>query len=344
MKLFLVILASVLITVSSSPYPQHPAYGLVRDGNGQIQLVSADAEHDPELSPFFTASTDVFFTLFTNANRAGVTFYLSDNGATLLTSTFNPTKQTRVVIHGWTNNGLAETPVQIKNALLDRDDFNVIIVDWGAGANDWNYNAVVARCPDVAVVTGQMIKQLKDHLGVNPSSVAISGHSLGTHIAGLAGKYLITQGVGKLDQIVGMEPPYLGFNLNYPDTLLTKNDASHVQVIHTGILSFGEALGTADYYPNYGKGQPGCGWDLAGLCAHERSWFFYVESIKASSGVGNKFIARRCANYAAITSKNCVASGANSWMGGEPLDVAASGFYFMNVNAAAPFAKGAAGA
>lgn len=54
-------------------------------------------------------------------------------------------------------------------------------------------------------------------------------------------------------------------------------DAGFVQVIHTngGLLGWSDPLGDADFYPNGGSSQAGCGLDLAGKCAEQKIWIFY---------------------------------------------------------------------
>lgn len=39
---------------------------------------------------------------------------------------FNPSLWTKVLIHGWNNDGSSEFPQMFKNAYLRRDDYNVI--------------------------------------------------------------------------------------------------------------------------------------------------------------------------------------------------------------------------
>jgi len=44
-----------------------------------------------------------------------------------------------------------------------------------------------------------------------------------------------------------------------PGERIDRSDAARVQVIHTSILGLEEPIGNADFYPNGGKSQPGCG-------------------------------------------------------------------------------------
>ncbi len=78
----------------------------------------------------------------------------------------------------------------------------------------------------------------------------------------------------------------------------------------------------------------GCGLDLTGACAHERSNLFYAESINS-----NRFVARQCTGFQQIRDRNCPGTGVTATMGGE-VPKALSGVFFLQTNSAAPFAMG----
>lgn len=69
----------------------------------------------------------------------------------------------------------------------------------------------------------------------------IVGHSLGAHLAGIAGKK-ISQ-LNKIGSIVGLDPAAVLFNLNETELRLANTDAEYVQIIHTdtdgGRFAFG---------------------------------------------------------------------------------------------------------
>ncbi|KAG5668797.1 hypothetical protein PVAND_016723 [Polypedilum vanderplanki] len=69
------------------------------------------------------------------------------------------------------------------------------------------------------------------------------------------------------------------------------------------------------------------------LVAHERSNLFYSESVRS-----NRFVARRCTGYAQITARNCPGSGTGI-MGGDA-SKSINGVFFLETNAASPFARG----
>lgn len=66
--------------------------------------------------------------------------------------------------------------------------------------------------------------------------------------------------------IQALDPAMPGFIFAGPGAGVTASDAPNVHVIHTnaGGLGLTRRAGTADFYPNGGSSQPGCGIDLYG--------------------------------------------------------------------------------
>lgn len=96
-----------------------------------------------------------------------------------------------------------------------------------------------------------------DH-GMKLQDLTVVGHSLGSHIAGLAAKQL--RSGGRIAVIIGLDPASVLFDFLETEERLCDTDAEYVQVIHTdsGHYSFEYPIGHADFYPNGGKSQPGC--------------------------------------------------------------------------------------
>lgn len=76
----------------------------------------------------------------------------------------------------------------------------------------------------------------------------------------------------------------------------------------------------------------GCGIDLTGNCAHERSIHLYAESITS-----NRFVGRQCSGYQQIVTQNCPGIGSGR-MGGDDVK-ALSGVFFIATNSVPPFAQ-----
>ncbi|XP_019557991.3 phospholipase A1 VesT1.02 [Aedes albopictus] len=318
------------------PVEQSP-WSLVPDGNGHLHLVNTDpynlaGQEEPEAH--FNADTQTIFRLFTRNNRnTGHVITLGNAGT--LGGFWNGGRQTRFIIHGWNNNGGSPVNTQIRNAYLDRGDFNVITVDWGAGAQNPNYVTARNHINAVGATVGRFVDFLNQSGGMSFNNVYITGHSLGGHTAGIAGKRVTR---GRLHTVVALDPALPLFSINAPNERVAPTDANYVEVIHTnaGLLGFDLPIGQADFYPNGGRSQPGCGVDVAGTCAHSRAWEFFAESVRTG-----RFNSVRCANYDQILNNNCVSSGPNRNMGGEPSNIGiASGVYHLITNAASPFARG----
>ncbi|EAT41287.1 AAEL007044-PA [Aedes aegypti] len=323
--------------IEHMPVEQSP-WSLVPDGNGHLHLVNTDpynlaGQEEPEA--YFNADTQTIFRLFTRANRNTNGHVIQLGNAGSLGSFWNGGRQTRLIIHGWNNNGGSPVNTQIRNAYLDRGDFNVITVDWGAGAQNPNYLTARNHINAVGATVARFVDFLNQSGGMSFNNVYITGHSLGGHTAGIAGKRVTR---GRLHSVIALDPALPLFSINAPNERVAPTDANYVEVIHTnaGLLGFDLPIGQADFYPNGGRSQPGCGVDVAGTCAHSRAWEFFAESVRTG-----RFNSVRCANYDQILNNNCVSSGPNRNMGGEPSNIGiASGVYHLTTNAGSPFARG----
>lgn len=297
-----------------------------------------DPEHPVEFNvseQFYNAASSTKFFLYTKKEPIRRQIILEDLES-IKASSFNPKNSIRFLIHGWQDNERSKMIQTIKDAYMETADFNIIVVDWGKGASSLNYYASRHRIGNVAEVVKRFIDFLVLNLKVNTKQMQLVGHSLGAHIAGLTGKALE---VGRIPVIVGLDPALPLFSIKKPKDRLDVSDADYVEVIHTagGSLGFDDPIGKADFYPNYGRSQPGCGLDLTGACAHSRAYAFFAESI--FTGVG--FWSDQCGEYNEIKKKKCAQTGIIVTLGGDPLVITrAIGNYHLQTNKQSPFAKG----
>jgi pancreatic triacylglycerol lipase len=126
------------------------------------------------------------------------------------------------------------------------------------------------------------------------------------------------------------------FSLNDPTDRVASTDGVYVEVMHTngGLLGFREPIGQADFFPNFGRSQPGCGLDPAGSCAHLRTALFYAESITS------RFTSRQCVSFEEIDNNQCTPTGVTASMGGPFGNIGLTGNFHLTTNAAAPFSQG----
>ena len=91
--------------------------------------------------------------------------------------------------------------LKLKTELLNREDCNVILVDWPKGAKGppWNYGQAAGNTRLVGVQTAELIRFLISSTSSGSASSTdrfyIVGFSLGAQVAGYAGSYLQAHGM-----------------------------------------------------------------------------------------------------------------------------------------------------
>ncbi|CAG9811887.1 unnamed protein product [Chironomus riparius] len=336
MKLVLVIFALVVCGVYSNPIQQSTDFieperwTVTKDGEGRMRLIDLNPiVAEPE--PFFDPIADMFFLLFTRSNPT-VGQRITFDVQSIENSNFIRGGGARFLIHGWGSSSNSGENSFTRNEFLARSDLNVIVVDWSVGAGANNYITARNRVGPAGQVVGQFIDFLNENGFVQHNQVHIVGHSLGSHVAGHAGKNTFR---GQLNAIFGTDPAGPLFNVNNPDRLDT-SDAFYTEAIHTnaGTLGFDAPITHASFYPNWGSSQPGCGVDIGGGCAHGRATRLYSESVNS-----DQFRSRQCNGYEDIVARNCPETGVIGILGGDSAK-AIRGVFFLETNAEAPFAMG----
>ena len=86
-------------------------------------------------------------------------------------------------------------------ALLERDDMNVIVVAWEKGSHV-SYHQAAANCRLVGAQIAYLVELLHNKTGLDFRKVHLIGFSLGSHVVGYAGKHLQANG-HKIARITG---------------------------------------------------------------------------------------------------------------------------------------------
>lgn len=260
-----------------------------------------------------SSQEDIVYHFFSQRDPEAGVDITSTNIEALKSTRFSILRDTVFLIHGWKGDNDASSNLHMKEAILAKYNVNVFIVDWSVLAQK-NYISAKNAVLPVGQYVASFINSLVDRYRLRLSKVGLVGFSLGAHVAGNAGAALN----GEVDHIVGLDPAGPLFTVRNTDERLDPTDAKFVHVIHTngGLLGFKQPSGHADYYPNGGSSQAGCGIDIAGTCAHSRAYAYYSEAIVSS---GNDFVAKQCSSYRDYSRDRC-GDNARSTMGGYTVD------------------------
>uniref|UniRef100_A0A182Y8X3 Lipase domain-containing protein n=1 Tax=Anopheles stephensi TaxID=30069 RepID=A0A182Y8X3_ANOST len=283
----------------------------------------------------FAETANISFHLFTRQNPTA-SQRLVPTVESVNASYFNASRPTRVIVHGFCNCQHSDFCQSIKDALLYANDLNIISIDWSDTAGLLDYILLRLRLDQVAASLANFVDFLHNTTDLDMSQVHLIGHSLGAHLAGLSGKRVTT---GRVGAIVGLDPAGPLFSSRDSTTRLDSTDAQYVEVIHTngGTLGMYDPIGTADFYPNGGKSQPGClPWIFGMSCSHGRAWELYAESVYTPVG----FKAVPCDSIQQIEGSVCRIDLPKVDMGGEPVNVTKSGLYVLSTNNSFPYARG----
>lgn len=98
-------------------------------------------------------------------------------------------KNTIFVIHGWIDSHTTLMAQIVKNAYLVATDVNVFIVDWSKVASE-EYVHARNQVVTIGTTLGIMINIMFHNQLLTLDKVSLVGHSLGAHVAGIAGKAL----------------------------------------------------------------------------------------------------------------------------------------------------------
>lgn len=214
--------------------------------------------------------------------------------------------RTFFVVHGFNDKTTNAWVQDLKDALLERLECNVVLVDWAAGAQaSRNYLQAASNTRVVGAELARLAAMLSDEGVIPLDTMHVIGHSLGAHAAGYAGKQLD----GRLGRITALDAAQPAFEDQAAEVRVAAGDARFVDVVHTNGVPFiptlglgvMHAVGDVDFYLNGGTVQPGCFvpklpavqslMDLAALpvsvlgdmlsCSHRRAIEYFTEAVRS---------------------------------------------------------------
>ncbi|XP_070163086.1 pancreatic lipase-related protein 2 [Polyergus mexicanus] len=314
------ILSTIIFAWSAYAYPEDT---LLND-DARASIIETILEREPAT-----------FKLYTRENPFGEEQLFLNNTEVLYASHFNESRPTKFIVHGFSDTGNEGWIRDLIGAYLLYQDVNVIVVGWGILASD-AYPVAAKNTRLVGEYLGQFLEFLNRDSNLEYKDVHISGHSLGSYVAGFAGAYHD----GRVGRITGLDPASPLFEtisgIVDPEYRLDPTDAQFVDVIHTSGPTFGflAPLGHADFYPNDGKiPQPGCSFvPTITYCSHSRAHQLMTESIGSTVG----FKARMCESWEKYKEQLCDYNPVV--LMGEYASTSLRGKFYLSTNGAPPYA------
>ncbi|XP_068972803.1 pancreatic triacylglycerol lipase-like [Bombus flavifrons] len=304
------------------------------DGNDQPQVAVLRHTENDERGIF--DDSQVSYVLYTRSGPENGTQLYTNDTKGLHNSNFDPSRQTKFITHGWKSSAMNTGLVDMKEAYLKYNNYNVIMVDWQPLAASTFYLGPMRNTERVGRTSAEFIDFLVAETELKTENIHFIGHSLGAHVAGNTGS-LITS--GHLGRITGLDPALPGFHLLTSDkTRLDPTDAMFVDIIHScgGVLGYLQPLGSVDFYPNGGTAvQPGCCCipEIMEACSHGRARVYFTESIGSKTG----FVASKCDTWDQFMQGSCNYS--KTTLLGEHVDKMATGTYFLTTRSEPPYSN-----
>ncbi|XP_011173570.2 pancreatic triacylglycerol lipase [Solenopsis invicta] len=316
---------------------RHPKEGLLDVLMNPKSIISNDRASIDNIFELDLKADDINYELYTNDNKEQSVSLRVGDATQLKDSPFNPAWPTKIIIHGWMENGNSFWLHDVRRNYLSVGDYNVIYVDWFAGSAK-EYLTTVQLTRKVGEYVAAFIEFLGLETQVSFDDIHVLGHSLGAHVAGYTGSYMSK----KLGRITGLDPAGPAFETPYlkdTEERLDAADANFVDIIHTcaGSLGFLRPIGHADFYPNGGTfRQPGCPVFSSQICSHGRSYQFFAESIVHPDG----FVGVQCSNWMDFLLDKCGDSNSTTAVMGEFINPDVQGIFYLQTNAQPPFGRG----
>ncbi|MDM3862976.1 MAG: Ig-like domain-containing protein, partial [Aphanizomenon gracile PMC644.10] len=212
-------------------------------------------------------------------------FYLvlDENNQTELNSSNIHLKDAKTIlfIHGWKSDpddsGLATIALEYKGLYPQT---NVLLVDWSSAAkidssssiNLDNNKGWYDTAKSNTIPIGDEVSDFLISLKIDPKNIELIGHSLGSHVSGIAGWEYFRQTGKQLGLIIGLDAAGVGYDDTKYEDRLGPLDAVRVVGIHTDPKGLGDnsPYGHFDVYVKDEKGENLSGWIPGGAHSYAK--------------------------------------------------------------------------
>ncbi|XP_075970569.1 lipase member H-like [Anticarsia gemmatalis] len=308
--------AASVIKDPNQGYTEGDRYFYFAGDDGIMHLVDAEEPVDTSFIDSYTRNPDNnAYWLFTRNNPATANVLVLGNIHSIMSSNFDRSKVTVFLAHGWNGDGSNHMNRLLTTAFLEKDDVNVIVLDWSRLANR-SYTTAKGGTAAVGRGLGQFVNWLVANGFSAYDRIHLVGFSLGGHLVGNAGR----ETGGSVIRVTALDPA--GPLWSRDNGRVVATDGQYVEVIHTntGFLGYTDPCGDADFYPNGGSSMPGC-W--LSSCSHNRAFEYMASTVKH-----NHLLANECATYREASRDRC--TGEVNPMGNSDLFKTRRGIFRVN--------------
>nr|P49369.1 RecName: Full=Phospholipase A1; Short=PLA1; AltName: Full=Allergen Ves v I; AltName: Allergen=Ves v 1; Flags: Precursor [Vespula vulgaris]AAB48072.1 allergen and phospholipase A1 [Vespula vulgaris] len=304
---------------------------------GHGDPLSYELDRGPKC-PFNSDTVSIIIETRENRNRDLYTLQTLQNHPEFKKKTI--TRPVVFITHGFTSSASETNFINLAKALVDKDNYMVISIDWqtaactneAAGLKYLYYPTAARNTRLVGQYIATITQKLVKHYKISMANIRLIGHSLGAHASGFAGKKVQELKLGKYSEIIGLDPARPSFDSNHCSERLCETDAEYVQIIHTSnYLGTEKTLGTVDFYMNNGKNQPGCGRFFSEVCSHSRAVIYMAECIKHECCLIGIPKSKSSQPISSCTKQECVCVGLNA------KKYPSRGSFYVPVESTAPF-------
>ncbi|XP_067005269.2 phospholipase A1 [Anabrus simplex] len=175
--------------------------------------------------------------------------------------------------------------LDMREAILKKEDVNILMIGWGALTGPDNFAQSVS---DIRVVGAEMagvIETLRQYFN-SSLYIELVSLSIGVPLLGYIGKSLKNLEAKPVQLIVGLDPVGIGFE-GVPEIRLTNTDAEFVVVVHTDcdVLGTYTRQGDVDFFMNGCVDQPGCQRNGSSVeehtCSHLKAVEYFTKSLSS---------------------------------------------------------------
>lgn len=196
-----------------------------------VQITSIKSDEKSIFDCFYTdqvcPNSNVKYYLYTHDTADSPMELSLANTSDINSEIFVPNTKLIIILHGYKGHRDKTPNPMLRSAFFQRDNFNIISVDFEKLVEEPCYITAVGNLPTVANCTANLIDFLVDSNFFTLDDIHVIGFSLGAQAAGMISNYL--SHIRKLKRITGLDPAKPLFMTASESNRLDPSDAEFVE-------------------------------------------------------------------------------------------------------------------